>query len=304
MKNAIVGYWKLFCKSGLQRTFWSFYTYYYTKQKLKTARKNGSFVVNTHDCMLNVIPDDDGLSSELLVFGHHEKDTTNFVAKYLKKNMVCLDIGANIGYYSTLYSKIVGKTGQVISIEPSPLNFEYLKKNLDIQNMGNFQIFNCACGDKSENVNFQIDRRGNKCFILTDKTEQLENSEIIRVPVRKIDDIVNEIKLDKIDFLKMDVEGYEWYAIEGGWNTIQKFKPTIQIEIHHKRLGSKKTIGILEKFKNEGYDVIYHDVDADDEGTFFDRKNSENFNIDDFIKMNMIKDYQRSFKLILEFIKN
>ena len=102
----------------------------------------------------------------------------------------------------------------------------------------------------------------------------------------------------------MDVEGYEWYAIEGGWNTIQKFKPTIQIEIHHKRLGSKKTIGILEKFKNEGYDVIYHDVDADDEGTFFDRKNSENFNIDDFIKMNMIKDYQRSFKLILEFIKN
>ena len=261
MKNAIIGYWKLFRKSGLKRTFWSFYTYYYTKQKLKDARKNGSFVVNTHDCMLNVIPDDDGLSSELLVFGHHEKDTTNFVTKYLKKN-------------------------------------------LEMQQMENFQIFNCACGDKTENVNFQIDRRGNKCFILTDKSDQLKNSEIICVPVRKIDDIVNETKLEKIDFLKMDVEGHEWYAIQGAWNTIQKFKPTIQIEIHHKRLGTKKTIEILEKFKNEGYGVIYHDVGADDEGMFFDRKNPKIFTIDDFIKMKMIKDYQRSFKLILEFIKN
>ena len=61
---------------------------------------------------------------------------------------------------------------------------------------------------------------------------------------------------------------------------------------------------ILEKFKNEGYGVIYHDVGADDEGMFFDRKNPEIFTIDDFIKMKMIKDYQRSFKLILEFIKN
>ena len=304
MKNAIVGYWKLFRKSGLKRAIWSFYTYYYTKQKLDSARKKGSFVVNTHDCVLNVIPDDDGLSSELLVFGYHEKDTTDFVTKYLKKNMICFDIGANIGYYSTLYSKLVGENGKVVSIEPSPLNFEYLKKNLEQQKMENFLIFNCACGEKSEDVDFQVDRRGNKCFILTDKTEKLDDCEIIRVPVRTIDEIVDEIKLEQIDFLKMDVEGYEWNALQGGWNTIHKYKPTIQIEIHHKRLGRKKTTEILEKFKNEGYDIIYHDVGADDEGTFFKRQNFEKFSIDDFIKMKMIKDYQRSFKLILEFKKN
>ena len=145
MKQAFFGYLKILRESGLKRAIWSFYSYYYTKQKLKTAKKNGNFIVNTNNCKLSVIPDDKGISSELLVFGCHERDTTDFVSKYLEEDMVCLDIGANIGYYSTLYSKIIGHNGKVISVEPSPLNYEYLNKNLKMQNMQNFIIFNCAC---------------------------------------------------------------------------------------------------------------------------------------------------------------
>lgn len=302
MKNAIIGYGKIIKESGLKRAIWSFYSYYYTKYKLKSARSKGNFLVNTHGCPLYVIPNDDGLSSELLVFGSHERDTTDFVSNYLKKDMICVDIGANIGYYSILYSKIVGPNGKVISVEPSPVNYEYLNKNLNLQNNKNFQIFNCACGDKEGNVRFHVDNRGNKCFVLNENEQCKSPENVITVPVQTIEKIVNETNLSKIDFLKMDVEGYEWIALQGGWKIIKKFKPTIQIEIHHKRLGTNITQNLLLKFKEEGYEVIFHDIDGD-EGTFFKRKNFKNYSIDDFINLKMIKKHQRSFKVILEYIK-
>jgi len=299
MKQAAVGYWKILRESGLKRAIWSFYSYYYTKYKLKSAKKKGNFIVRTHGCKLSVIPDDDGLSSELLVYGYHEKDTTNFVSNYLKKDMVCIDIGANIGYYTTLYSSIVGPDGIVVAIEPSPLNYAYLQNNLKMQNTSNFITFNCACGENKGKVDFQIDSKANKCFVLNENEQPKPTTKVITVPIRTLDDIVNEIKLKKIDFLKIDVEGYEWNVIRGGWDTIMKFKPTLQIEIHHKRLGSAITKKLLTQLKEEGYHVIFHDIGGD-EGTFFKRSTLQSLNIDDFLQMNMIKEHQRSFKLILK----
>ena len=53
--------------------------------------------------------------------------------------MVCLDIGANIGYYVTLESKMIGDQGKIIAIEPSPLNFDYLKRNMMLQTTKNIE---------------------------------------------------------------------------------------------------------------------------------------------------------------------
>ena len=228
MKNAILGYWKIFRTDGLITTFSSFYNYYYYKYKIKKIKRNKKFEVYTHGCFMKVNPDDDGLSTELMVYGSHEPETTKFVSSLIKEKMICVDVGANIGYYSTLYSKIVGPNGKVISIEPSPINFDYLKKNLELQDFQNSLLFNCACGNEQNQVKFYMDHRANKCQIIEENNSSHLDKNIISVPLRKIDDIINESNVKMVHFLKIDVEGYEWYTVLGAMDTIKKFKPIIQ----------------------------------------------------------------------------
>ena len=302
MKNALSGYWKLLRSEGFSKTFSSFYDYYYTKYRLKKIRQSGNNLILTHGCKMEVNPNDEGLSAELLVHGSHEPDTTKFVSKYLKENIVCVDVGANIGYYSTLYSKIVGQNGKVLAIEPSPVNFEFLKKNLELQNFSNYLVFNCESGDKEGNVRFLMDKRANKCMIVQDKSESSNNPDIISVPVRKIDDIIDESNVERVDFLKMDVEGYEWFAIQGALKTIRTFRPSIQIEIHFNKLGHEITQKILNILKNENYQIIYHDIRSDQR--LSDKSESKKHDLDDFINRNIDLKSINSYKLILENVNN
>jgi len=297
MKNAIYGYWKIFRDEGFLRAFSSFYDYYYCKYKLNKIKQTGNNHVFTHGCKLEINPDDEGLSAELLVYGSHEPTTTEFISNYLKKNMICVDIGANIGYYSTLYSKIVEKSGKVISIEPSPVNFKYLKNNMQLQNFNNFQLFNCACGEKQNIVKFLLDKRANKCMVVEDDFSS-DTSSIVTIPVRTLDDIVIECQIKNIDFIKMDVEGYEWHAIQGSLETIKKFKPTIQIEIHFNRIGMNITKKLLIYFKNENYKIIYHDIKSD--RNLFQKKQNLEYSFDDLISTNIDLRNMNSFKLIIE----
>ena len=298
MKNAIIGYWKICRDEGFLRMFSSFYDYYYSKYKLNKIRQTGNNFVFTHGCKIEVNPNDEGLSAELLVHGSHEPDTTKFISNYLKQNMTCIDIGANIGYYSTLYSKIVKNSGKVISIEPSPVNFKYLKNNLQLQNIKNYQLFNCACGAQENNVKFLLDKRANKCMIIQNEKISSDTSTIVTVPVKKLDDIVLESKVQNVDFIKMDVEGYEWFAIQGSVETIKKFKPTIQIEIHFNKLGIDITKKLLTYFKNENYIIIYHDIQSD--RNLFQKKQNLKCSFDDLIMMNIDLRNMNSFKLVIE----
>jgi len=297
MKNAILGYWKIFRTDGLITTFSSFYNYYYYKYKIKKIKRNKKFEVYTHGCFMKVNPDDDGLSTELMVYGSHEPETTKFVSSLIKEKMICVDVGANIGYYSTLYSKIVGPNGKVISIEPSPINFDYLKKNLELQDFQNSLLFNCACGNEQNQVKFYMDHRANKCQIIEENNSSHLDKNIISVPLRKIDDIINESNVKMVHFLKIDVEGYEWYTVLGAMDTIKKFKPIIQIEIHFNRLGKDLTKKILTILQKENYSLIYHDIVPDQRNS---KSKTQKYSLYDFIEKNIDLKKINSYKLILK----
>ena len=299
MKRAILGYFEICKNDGIIKAIESFYLYYYTKYKSEKIRKKQDFTVQTHGCTMEVNPDDDGLSTELLVFGHHEQHTTKFVSEYIKNEMTCIDVGANIGYYSTLYSKNVGKNGKVISLEPSPINFKFLQMNLENQKMDNFVCHNVAAGEKNGSVDFCLDSRANKCFILTGNEQMPPNYELIKVPVETIDKIVLNDKLKKIDFIKIDVEGYEWKTLQGGFESIKKFKPTIQIEIHFPKIGLEETLQIFNFLKNEEYEIIYYN------NKFYEnfkkiQKPKNKLTVNELLEYLPKHDPKISFKFILE----
>lgn len=257
-------------------------------------------IVKVNGYNLNVVPNDVGISSELLVFKIHEPLTTKLISKLLRKGMVCLDIGSNIGYYALLEHKIVGNEGKVIAIEPSPANYNTLKENIKLQNSSNIENYNFAAGDKNGLTRFVIDKRSNGCMTIPEGEEPIIPGEIIEVPIKKIDDFIDEIKLQQVDFLRMDVEGYEHHVFNGMNKTLEKFKPMIQIEVHSSLMGKETTIQLLKTLKKQGYEILYYiprDVDVPIIGTSRNIKKYDISTIVDKLQKNFLPSF---FMLILK----
>lgn len=278
------------------------YAYVATKKRRTTRPKD--YVVNVNGYKLAVIPGDLGISSELLMFQTHEPLTTKLLSKELKKGMTCLDVGGNIGYYTMLESRIVGDEGKVIVIEPSPQNFEHLKKNLELQKSSNVKAYNFAAGDRDGEVNFLVYSESNGSFTIPDGEETNIPGDIIKVPSRRLDSFLEEKSIDKVDFVRMDVEGYEGYIIKGLKKTIEKSKPIFQIEVHSSLLGKKGTQEFLKKFQAAGYEAKYYvprDIDLPIIGSMRDVKH---FTIDELLDMLDKDTLSHFFNLYLENKKN
>lgn len=227
------------------------------KQWLKKFKHN-LIQVNGYD--LEIIPQDPfGTSAELLIFNTHEPISTKLVSQLLKKGMTCLDIGANIGYYVLLENKMVGETGKIIAIEPSPENFKFLQKNISRQNSKIIEAYNIAAGDKDGKINFLIyENASNSGMVIPDGEVQKWPGQVIEVPIKKIDSFLQELQVKKIDFLRMDVEGYEYHIFKGMQDTLEKFKPIIHIEVHKSIMGDNTTKEWFGMLKQLGYTVMHY----------------------------------------------
>ncbi len=287
---------------GLGATLRACFYFNYRRLKQPSLKLDTQQIVNTNGYRISVIPDDPGISSELRIFRTHEPLTTELTKRELKEGNVCLDIGSNIGYYALLESKIIGNKGRVIAIEPSPKNFQYLKQNIELDDITNIHAYNFAVGDHDGEINFVISKVSNLCYVLSDGEPIPDSSKVIKIPLKKIDTFVKEEHLEKIDFIRMDVEGYEVKLFEGMWNTLRQFKPLIQMEFHKGLLSQNDALDFLLKLKNEGY-VVKHlipkDVDRAIIGKISDIP-KYHLTIDEIINMIRKKKIYHVFILFLE----
>jgi len=241
---------------GVSKILKSILFFNYRMLKRSLLNLTEEHVIEVNGCRLSTIPNDHGISAELLVFKTHEPLTTKLLKKELKKGMICLDIGANIGYYALLERKIVGSEGRVIAVEPSPLNFSYLKKNLRQNGFNDVEAFKFALSDSNGQVLFLIAMNSNWSRVVDVKDPSLEGA-IINVPARSLDSFMTQYHLDKLDFLRMDVEGHEIKIFNGGRRTIENFRPILLLEIHEDLIGLKETVSFLQSLKSFGYNVSY-----------------------------------------------
>ena len=187
-----------------------------------------------------------GLSKHLFFYGIREPECTKIMQKILKKGMNIVDIGANIGYYALMEAKEVGKRGKIYAIEPFPPNFELLKKNIELNGYKNIEIFNIAISDKPGKAKMYISDKHNLCNMMESNI-----SEFIEVPTITLDDFLKNKKMP--DLIRMDIEGFEYYAIDGMEKTLKKCrKCNIFIEVHpfqmyEKNLDYKKPLKKLFK---------------------------------------------------------
>jgi FkbM family methyltransferase len=156
-----------------------------------------------------------------------------FLKKIIQPNFVSIDIGANVGYYSTNISKLSGVNGKVYAIEPVPLFANVFKRNSKKFALNNIILYQNALGAENKKIEMGtpvIDGvfRHGLTHVLNSGNDN-SSFETFEAEMKVPDELF--YSLTKLDFIKCDVEGYEIYLLPHLVNTISKFKPLIQIEI-------------------------------------------------------------------------
>lgn len=134
------------------------------------------------------------------------------VRRHLKPGMTFVDVGANVGYYTLMASALVGDAGCVLAFEPSPYAFARLAEAVGRNGLSNVLPLQVGL-DKSEGVRrlFMPDEPGNHTPSMVERGE----GRPVEVPVRRLDDCLAERRVERVDLLKLDVEGFEPNVVEG-----------------------------------------------------------------------------------------
>jgi FkbM family methyltransferase len=171
-----------------------------------------------------------------------------------------LDIGANIGYYTLLLSRLVGNDGLVVAVEPHPVNFHLLQLNLRINRVSNVRLVSAAISDKDGRT-FLFEAEGSNWHSLlpTERTSQ----KAIEVPTLTIDTLAHQVERP-IDLLRMDIEGGELSALKGGEKTLRCYRPALVMEIHPPYLPPDAVPQLLSWLQSLGYERGFFVLRRDD----------------------------------------
>ena len=153
---------------------------------------------------------------------------TRMFATLIRPDFQILDVGANIGCTSLLFSDL-GR--QVVAFEPLSRTFELLQKNVSLSNKDNIKTLELALGDENKEAKIHfLDTNRSTAFIL-DRTER-DDSKTAVIKVKRLDDLFPDIGIDRLDFMKLDVEGYELRVLKGAEKTIAQYRPIVQMEFN------------------------------------------------------------------------
>lgn len=153
---------------------------------------------------------DIGLEKSIYYTGTYEPNTLSII-KQLIGNKDFVDVGANIGMMS-IFAASLKPNSRIISFEVNPVTLEIFKKNIELNSIKNIEIISTGLGEEKSTVelydNLDLNRGSSSILIKS------QNSKIYKVEIDRFENIVNHSKYN-IGLIKMDIEGYEYFALKG-----------------------------------------------------------------------------------------
>ena len=146
----------------------------------------------------------------------------------LKPRMIVVDVGAHIGTFTLLASKMVGGEGKVIAIEPEMHNFKQLRRNLELNKIKNAIPVNIALSDSNGKKDFFV-TKGSGCHSFFPMSGE-EIIDKIQINVKTLDTLLQELNITKLDLIKIDAEGPELKILKGAEKTLKR-NPQIKVVI-------------------------------------------------------------------------
>jgi FkbM family methyltransferase len=212
----------------------------YDKTYLEEIKLNGfCFIIHKNDtCIADTLR-----RGELF-----EKFIVTFVKHFINPTKNIIDLGANIGTHSIIYSNYTN--GKIYSFEPQKVIFDILTKNIEANNCNNIIPFNFGASNENKKfyMNAEYGNKNNQGAFRIDNT--LSNMNGLEIECKKIDDL----NISNVSYIKIDVEGHEYEALLGMKNLLIREHPSIMIEIHDSCKTKNNTFKLLIDL---GYNKYY-----------------------------------------------
>lgn len=186
-----------------------------------------------------------------MLTGLYEKDTTALFKKIIKPGMTVVDIGAHIGYYTSLFAKLVGPKGRVYAFEADSDNFLLLQKNTS--RYKNVIPVPRAVSGQSGFIKFYKIKDSTGCHSVIPS----DNAEETSVPAVSLDDYISQENL-KVDAVKIDIEGGEPLAFTGMeklFSQVDNFSLIMEFSPQALKSSGINPLEFLQKIKNYGFSV-------------------------------------------------
>lgn len=194
------------------------------------------------------------------------KDVALFKA-LVSEGMTALDVGANVGHHTVVYGRLVGETGRVVSFEPQSAIFRILSANTVLNGGFNTDLVQACVGDAEGFLNlYPVDYRSQTNFgaLGVDPKPDARAVRGEKCRVARLDDLLAELNrpLERVDFVKVDVQSFELYVLRGATATIERHKPTFFLEISPYWMGKSYDYKEVYQFLWDAGYVVDHLSDA------------------------------------------
>ena len=169
---------------------------------------------------------------------------------------VFLDVGANIGQYSLIASRLVGPEGTVHAFEPAPATGRMLLKNVRLNGLSNVVVNRMAVSDRAGDAELLVNRESGLTSL--GRTGRGEVVGVERVPCITLDAYIEQHSIGRVGFLKVDVEGYEGHVLRGAQDLLEREEDlVVMCELAEKNLGPLRQSRdrILDWIGDRGYEV-------------------------------------------------
>lgn len=214
--------------------------------------KHGMMIYNTRDIWVG---------RSLSLYGEFSEHEVTLFKEVVNVGDVVMDIGANIGTHTLAFSKIVGPTGRVVAFEPERTNFTALAGNIAINNILNTYVNQIAVGDKSGFISVpELDH--DKTFNYGGIELKNDYSKNFNYKVQML--ALDDAAFEKIDFIKIDVEGMELEVLSGGKGLLNKLYPILYVENDRVENSEK----LVEFIKSNDYKIYQHDTTLYNDNNF------------------------------------
>jgi FkbM family methyltransferase len=195
-----------------------------------------------------------GIEKDLWLHGVREHESTEILKSEISNGMNCVDIGANIGYYALLESKLVGETGEVLAIEPQPDIFDRLRSNINTNSVENVKPLNLAVTEENSDHEIKIGEEHNTTRLLANG-EGKHKKNTKEVQGKCLETIIEKSP----DLIRMDIQGFESNLIEQITN-LETAHLKLFLEIHPgpmEKIYDTEPIQFWRKLSGNGFRIRY-----------------------------------------------
>jgi FkbM family methyltransferase len=218
----------------------------------KAIQSRSTFVVDLRAIGARMIVDPEMSFAWQYVLGSYEIPLVRSLRKVLRPGMVCVDVGANVGYFSLLMANLVGPNGRVFSFEPTRRTFDALKANVHLNDLENIVVERLALFDHNGVLEFREGPPGydayNSAGEITHPSAAQQIFTSHNVPCTTLDAYLDARGIRHVDLIKIDVEGAELIVLKGMQNILEE-NPGLKLAIE---FADKTTAGFGYRARDIG----------------------------------------------------